>query len=537
MRTYYLSVTLSLADGVTPTDEDGSMVLATAHTGFADSLPASLPTRATAAADPGVAARMSSLTDGLGSLVADLDPELLLGSDAASLYAAFCRLERLIVAGKTLLAPRIAASGHWEAEGHRSPATLLAELEGGSPGQAKRTLLTGQLLTQLPSTEEALRQGTLSGAKVAEIAGAAATDPDAEGMLLAGSDADPLHVVKERCQRVRATSTRRDPLAAERRIHAGRFFRSWTDPEGAFCYQGRDTAERGARLQAALTPVANRLRDDRRAAARDAAARLPKGATGPSPEPEAALRADALFLLLTGRRPRRSTPPSAGDSSGRPVPSGPSVSTATDLPSGSPPADSGDDLGGPDDLITSAPPATVMVRVDLEALRRRHAESGELCELDGQGPVPVPVVASLIDDAFVSLVFTESGDIRSVSHLGRTINSHLRTALAFRDRCCVVPGCRVAYGLEIDHVVPMESGGPTELDNLALLCRHHHRMKTYDGWDLARSGPTDEEPVWTFTPMPPFGQEPELGLDRPGSRSGIGDGAGGGDRPEQVPRT
>ena len=101
-------------------------VLATAHTGFADSLPASLPTRATAAADPGVAARMSSLTDGLGSLVADLDPELLLGSDAASLYAAFCRLERLIVAGKTLLAPRIAASGHWEAEGHRSPATLLA---------------------------------------------------------------------------------------------------------------------------------------------------------------------------------------------------------------------------------------------------------------------------------------------------------------------------------------------------------------------------------------------------------------------------
>ena len=121
----------------------------------------------------------------------------------------------------------------------------------------------------------------------------------------------------------------------------------------------------------------------------------------------------------------------------------------------------------------------------------------------------------LMDDAFLALVFTEAGDIRSVSHRGRTINQHLRTGLAFRDRCCVVPGCGVAYGLEIDHVVPMEEGGATELGNLALLCRHHHRMKTYDGWVLARHGPTDADPGWAFTPQPPFGQEPGLGIDRP----------------------
>ena len=54
----------------------------------------------------------------------------------------------------------------------------------------------------------------------------------------------------------------------------------------------------------------------------------------------------------------------------------------------------------------------------------------------------------------------------------------------------------------------------TTLDNLALLCTHHHRLKTYDGWVLERHGPSDADPQWSFTPQPPFGQEPDLGLDR-----------------------
>jgi hypothetical protein len=413
---------------------------------------------------------------------------------------------------------------------------MLAELEGGSTGQAKRTLQTGQRLTQLPSTEEALRRGTLSGAKVAEIAEAATAEPDAEATLLAGSGTDPLHVVKERCQRVRSTSAARDPLATARRIHKDRYFHSWTDPEGAFCYRGRDSAEQGARLLAKLGPVANRLRDDRRAAAVDAAAKLPGGTPPPDPDSEAALRSDALFLLLGSQRSRSN---SSGPPSSRPGPVGPRAAdpvveqghglTGT-LPGLRDPSDPGDTAvadpptidgsdpalgGGPDELAAQAPPTTVMVRIDLEALRRGRVGPGEQCELYGHGPVPVAVVAGLIDDSFINLVFTEAGDIRAVSHLGRTINSRLRTALAFRDRCCVVPGCGVAYSLEIDHVVPMELGGPTELDNLALLCRHHHRMKTYDGWELSRNGPSDADPGWTFTPLPPFGQEPDLGSRNP----------------------
>jgi len=70
------------------------------------------------------------------------------------------------------------------------------------------------------------------------------------------------------------------------------------------------------------------------------------------------------------------------------------------------------------------------------------------------------------------------------------------------------------YGLEIDHLDPWALGGATELDNLALLCTHHHRLKTYEGWTLERNGPSDADPQWSFTPLPPFGQEPDGDSDR-----------------------
>jgi len=463
----------------------------------------------TAPASPGLTSQVATLTGLLGAFVADLDPDTLLGADATALYASLAKLERLVGAAKCLLAPRIAASGHWEAEGHRSAAGLLATLEGVPTGQARRTLETGRRLADLPGIEEALRSGVLSGPKAALLTDAATVDPTAEGALLAGADQEGLAATKERCLAVRATSARHDPLAAARRIHAERHFSHWTDAEGAFCFSGRDSVERGAALLARLVPAAHRLRDARRAAA---AGVTPSPDT--PPESEAALRADALFALVTGGTPSRV--PGPGPSESDPSGSGPSGSG----PSESDPSESNPSAGdlpglqGADDLAGRTPPATVIVRVDRDALVRGRALPGELCELDGQGPIPVPLARALAVDSFLHLVFTEAGDIRAVAHRGRTINATLRTALAFRDRCCVVPGCTMPYGLEIDHVAPLEFGGVTTLDNLALLCRHHHRLKTYDGWVLERHGPSDADPQWSFTPQPPFGQEPDLGLDR-----------------------
>jgi hypothetical protein len=115
----------------------------------------------------------------------------------------------------------------------------------------------------------------------------------------------------------------------------------------------------------------------------------------------------------------------------------------------------------------------------------------------------------MANDSFLRFIFCESGDIRSVFHFGRTINKALRTALVHRDRNCVVPGCRVSSRLEIDHVLPVTEGGPTTLDNLALLCHHHHFLKTFEGWTLEMvDGTNSEHPKWRFEPLPPFGEEP-----------------------------
>ena len=47
-----------------------------------------------------------------------------------------------------------------------------------------------------------------------------------------------------------------------------------------------------------------------------------------------------------------------------------------------------------------------------------------------------------------------------------------------------VPWCtRPAESCDLDHVVPYSEGGSTSSDNIANLCRRHHRLKTHhSGW-------------------------------------------------------
>lgn len=52
-----------------------------------------------------------------------------------------------------------------------------------------------------------------------------------------------------------------------------------------------------------------------------------------------------------------------------------------------------------------------------------------------------------------------------------------------RDGTCVHPWCtRPAHRCDHDHCQPYDRGGPTSSDNIAPLCRRHHRAKTHAGW-------------------------------------------------------
>jgi hypothetical protein len=70
-----------------------------------------------------------------------------------------------------------------------------------------------------------------------------------------------------------------------------------------------------------------------------------------------------------------------------------------------------------------------------------------------------------------------------VGRTTRVISPAQRTALAVRDGGCVFPGCqRPLAWCDAHHLWHWIDGGPTDLPNLALLCRAHHRAVHEGGW-------------------------------------------------------
>jgi hypothetical protein len=66
---------------------------------------------------------------------------------------------------------------------------------------------------------------------------------------------------------------------------------------------------------------------------------------------------------------------------------------------------------------------------------------------------------------------------------GYRVPDWLAEQVRLRDRTCVFPFCtRPAGSCDLDHVIAWDEGGKTSSDNLACLCRLHHRMKTHGGW-------------------------------------------------------
>ena len=142
---------------------------------------------------------------------------------------------------------------------------------------------------------------------------------------------------------------------------------------------------------------------------------------------------------------------------------------------------SGGSGGGPGG---TARPHTLVI-VDAEALRRGSVQGGELCEIEGIGPVSVEAATELLGEGGLQFLVRDGIDIRTVTGTTRTLPQRMAAALVVRDRTCAVEGCGKRHGLETDHCrVDFADGGPTCLDNLARLCPEHHDLKTYGGWRL-----------------------------------------------------
>ncbi len=117
----------------------------------------------------------------------------------------------------------------------------------------------------------------------------------------------------------------------------------------------------------------------------------------------------------------------------------------------------------------------INVLVDLATLEGR---AGTRCEL-GSGEIIHPEAARrLACDAGINRIITNGpSQVLDVGRTTRTVSGPTRRALVIRDGGCRFDGCdRPAPWCDAHHYIHWLDLGETNLDNLVLLCRSHHRM-------------------------------------------------------------
>jgi hypothetical protein len=137
---------------------------------------------------------------------------------------------------------------------------------------------------------------------------------------------------------------------------------------------------------------------------------------------------------------------------------------------------------------TASPPADrQMVTVHVDAATLTCDDPHGHCHLE-DGPSLAPETSRrLTCDCSLVGVLESNGEPLAIGRRSRSIPPAMRRALEIRDGGCYFPGCNARKFVDGHHIQHWAQGGKTELDNLVLLCRHHHRMVHERGYRLART--------------------------------------------------
>jgi hypothetical protein len=90
----------------------------------------------------------------------------------------------------------------------------------------------------------------------------------------------------------------------------------------------------------------------------------------------------------------------------------------------------------------------------------------------------------------------ESGAAAEVGPRTRVVPPRMRRALEIRDRGCRFPGCGSRY-TEAHHIRHWADGGPTQMDNLVLACKAHHRLLHEGRFRVRMDGDVPQKPVFS----------------------------------------
>lgn len=339
--------------------------------------------------------------------------------------------------------------GKWGSWGLASCAHWLNWKCGIALGAAREKVRVAHALTELPKVSDALARGELSYSKARAIT-RVATPESEDYLLMIARHGTAAHV--ENLVRTYRRIDRLHEAARANRHHAQRALQWRYEDDGSMLITVRLPAEQGALVLRAITGAAESAR-----AERDGADRAPIGAQDVSAEtstpssdsfdntesPAAARRADALchvaeqFLAheaVTSRQAER---------------------------------------------------FQVVVHVDEQTL----ANDGDTgcCHIEHGGALAPETARRLACDASVVTMGAQPGlSPLDIGRRSRSIPPATRRALEFRDQGCRFPGCLNHRYVDAHHIRHWADGGHTNMDNLILLCRHHHTLLHEGGFTLER---------------------------------------------------
>lgn len=116
----------------------------------------------------------------------------------------------------------------------------------------------------------------------------------------------------------------------------------------------------------------------------------------------------------------------------------------------------------------------------------------------------------MLTDAEFRIVITDTltGAAQAVSDRAYRPSPRLRRLLHVLDRTCGFPGCGAAvWFCDVEHSTPHHHGGPTDTTNCGLVCRRHHRLKTFTHWTWRRD-PDSGHVTWTSPDGHHFHRDP-----------------------------
>ena len=338
----------------------------------------------------------------------------------------------------------------WAGPGLISCAHWLNWKCGIALGVAREKVRVAHALKCLPQISAMFREGRISYSKVRAMTRVATLNNE-EYLLMIATHGTAAHV--ERLVQNYRKVKRIEALEQENTRHAQRELSWFVDDDGYWVVKGRFPLEQGALIQKVLEEVMEETFREQRD--------VPAGTSDEDladeikarPEPISLRRADALVRMAQGYH--------AGQSA----------------------------CSGGDRFL-------VHVHTDMETLKANG--EGAKAELDELGNVPAETARRLACDAS-AVHWLDHSDGNGVDGSGlekhalnigrktRSIPPAIRRALQRRDGGCHFPGCTCRSFVDAHHIQHWADGGETSMNNLVLLCRHHHRLVHEGGFGISKS--------------------------------------------------